>query len=392
MCLRIKFFVMPYFHPDNYSPEIIALGEGLKNRDVEIFSNVNYWFVPEDNSYLFSTKDSKEYDIGIYDYKYLFHSKRWTLNAIDKSKVNVLIDRNDWLDQEWNDPKVIHSFDLILVDHMIKGFAYPKNVKPWSIGVTNRIMNYINKSSIDDKQIRQKRILSNSRVPHNLRKAIQSGLNKKLNNGFTLSSVFTKNMKEMGDDPHITVNDKHYATSTAGRHNPMYYQLINEYLITNAVGGYYEYKPVFRTPYSLFKKLQRKPYALLNPILEKTNMDMRKTVFIFQYDSFRFWEIMYSHSCVLSMDFEYWGFQLPINPVEGEHYIGVTDLQCKSVTERLSALSVEEIRNISENGRLWCEQNYSPNAVTERLFKMLGFELPAIEATSLKENQFRIAQ
>ena len=181
---KVKFFLTPFYVPDNYSPEAIALAEGLKELGIEVCANIDYWYSYDINDYLLKENESNDYDVGIYDYKYLYHSKKWTLSRVDTSKINVLLDRNDWLDQEWRDQNVLDKFNYILVDHMLRGFDYPQKVKPWAIGITHRIKYYIDKVDIKKEDISKQRILSNSRMPHNLRRKIQDGLSNNISSDY----------------------------------------------------------------------------------------------------------------------------------------------------------------------------------------------------------------
>jgi len=367
---RVKFFLTPYYIPDNYSPEAIALAEGLFELGVEVCANIDYWFCYKKSDFVLKKSDSKEYDIAVYDYKYLYHSKKWTFNYIDTSKINVLIDRNDWLDQEWRDTRVMEKFDYILIDHMIKGFNYPENVKPWAIGLTNRVKNYIDKIEVDIDLVAKKRILINARVKHNLRKKIQESLKQNIPKEYEIADLISDPIESLYAKGEATENDINYHKESAGRHNPQYYSMINNYLMTNCVGGYYEYKPFVTTPYSNLKKARRKLYFFLDKYLSLVHGDARRANFVFQYDSFRFWEVMYSHSCPIHLNFDYWGFILPVQPVSGKHYIGITDLDCVEFTKYVTELSAEDIRQIGEQGRDWCINNYTPSAVATRFIKM----------------------
>lgn len=370
MINKIKFFIMPYYIPDNYSPEVIALGEGFLDLGINISANVDCWLNPETGNYLFSRNDEDDYDVAIYDSKYLYHSIRWTLNRVNNDKINILMDRNDWLYQDWRKRGILEKFDVILIDHMIRGFDYPDNVKPWSIGLTNRIISYSNKAR-KETDINLKRILTNSRVPHNLRKLINNGFENNLSQDYELCSKVTSAIGESGDEFSLSKIDRAYSQLTSNRHDPCYFNLLNEYLLTNAVGGYYDYKPCLTWPYTLRKKIIRKPYYYIDKLIDLVGGDFRFSRFVFQYDSFRFWEVMYSCSCPIHLDYDYWGFILPVQPINGVHYLGIKDLSCKEFSEKIKMMSVKEIREIGENGRRWSFENYSPVAVSKRLLNLI---------------------
>jgi len=357
---------MPYYIADNYSPEAIALAEGLISTGHTIISNINYWFIPEDNKYLFIEDNESNYDIAIYDYKYLYHSKM-ALGRVNKKKINILLDRNDWITPEWKNEKIISRFNLILADHLLTNFNYPQNVYPWAIGYTNRIKNYIDKSR-HNYQPANYEIVYNFRVGHNLRKILIENL-EKADLPYPIKLRVTDNLLQNNLDADSV--DKKYWEQTAKRHNPEYYKLLNQSLMTLAFGGYCEIKPFFYQPYNFFEKIIRKPAYLTHRLLSEFQIDASFTNFIFQYDSFRMWEAFYSNTCPILLDMEYWKFKLPVMPVEGEHYLGIKKMNCKSFEQKLKTITTDDIMKIGQNGFEWVQKYYSPVAVAQRLEQLL---------------------
>jgi len=359
--MKIKFFLTPYYIPDNYSPESIALAEGFDELGIDFFANINYWYESKDNRYLFREDNVQEYDIAIYDYKYLYHSIDFTIYRVDRTKINILIDRNDWLRAKWRDPLIYDKFDIILLDHMLKGFKYPAKVRPWAIGFTNRVKEYVDKYRDEKITLSKNKILSNFRVGHNVRSLLTNKLNIRLNN-FTIYNKTT-------DESDIVLSDVDilYQEATANRHHPLYYQELNESILTYAFGGYYEYKPHLYQPYNIWQKIIRKPFYYYHKLLDKMGMDISSSIFIFQFDSFRFWEVLYSNSCPIHLDFEDWGFILPQMPIEGKHYLGIKRLDIDEFSKRIGDMTDEEIYQISLDGARWVDDYYSPKAVANRL-------------------------
>ena len=66
---------------------------------------------------------------------------------------------------------------------------------------------------------------------------------------------------------------------------------INSTLLFMGVGGYVETYPKLFQPYGIIDKIRRKPYY----ILSKKNKD--KYSYVFQWDSFRMWELFYVNTC-----------------------------------------------------------------------------------------------
>lgn len=366
--MTFKFFLTPFYIPDNYSPEAIALAEGLQELGHKIMSNIDYWYMPEENKFLFEKSDEEDYNVGIYEYKYLYQSKKWTIGRVDSSKINILIDRNDWLNAEWREQKVLHKFDFILADHLLSNVKYPSNVLPWAIGYTKRIERQLHREEELNFSSLRKEITYNFRVNHNLRGKLLQNLKRqdlKLPLALRLTDKLSENT--------ITGNeaDIHYYKQTAKRHNPAYYKMLNQSLATLAFGGYLEFKPFFYQPYNLLKKIARKPAFIIQRSLTKANLDSSSTSFVFQYDSFRMWESFYSITCPILLDMDYWKFKLPVMPIEGKHYLGIKKLDCTDFAKRIENTPPEHLMEIGRNGSAWVKENYSPKAVAHRLLKII---------------------
>lgn len=365
-----KFYLLPYYIPDNYTPELIALAEGFKELGIQFYSNINYWYEPETGEYLFKESDSDSYDVGIYDYRYIYHSKKWTPQRVNQDKINILHDRNDWLSPEWLDSRILDVFDFILANHLLQFVNYPDKVKPWAIGYTNRIAKYIDKYRISDLSRIEKEIACNFRVGHNLRGLIM----KKLDQIDTLNYPINFKTTDSTNPNQVSIQgsniDNHYWKETGHRHNPEYYKLINQSLLTYAFGGYYEYKPFCYQPYNLLDKIKRKPNYYITNHLIKKGKDPSQYCFTFQYDSFRMWETLYASTCPILLDASSWGYKLPVIPENGIHYLGISGFDTESFANNLNNLTADKIFEISKNGSKWVKKHYSPIAVAKRLLKL----------------------
>lgn len=362
---KIKFFVTPvypYGH-DHYYHEIIALAEGLIELGHEVSCNVNYWFQPEDDSYLLKENTFEDYDIAIYDFRYIRSFEHLLFRkgypGLKLNKIKILVDRNDWISPLWHQNKHYRVFDLILAGHLLKNVSYPSNVRPWAIGLTNRIIRIIDKN-FNKNESTENVIGHNFRVPHNMRHYVLNGLEKALKK-MPLTSSFTD--AQNFEDP----VDAHYWKTSIKRHHPDYYRFLNSKLLFAAFGGYYEYKPIAYVPYNLIDRIKRKPYYWYSKLLLKQNKSISPAVFVFQYDNFRFWEVLYSRSCPVNLNFESWNFQMPVNPVESEHYLGIKQFDFDEFAERVEQMPIEAIQSIGLKGREWAMQNYFPVAQAKRL-------------------------
>lgn len=362
---KVKFFVTPvypYGH-DHYYHEIIALAEGLIELGHEVTCNVNYWFQPEKNSWLLNENPSEDYDIAIYDSRYIRSFEHLLFRkgypGLKSDKIKILVDRNDWISPIWHNNRHYQVFDLILAGHLLKYVSYPPNVRPWAIGLTNRIIHSIDKY-FNENEVQENVIGHNFREAHNMRLYVLKHLEEVLKK-FPLQSCFTDSEKI--EDP----VDSHYWKISTRRHIPGYFKLLNSKLMFASFGGYYEYKPIAYAPYTLLDRIRRKPYHWYIKWLLNSNKSIAPAVFVFQYDNFRFWEVLYSRSCPVNLNFESWNFMLPVNPVEGEHYLGIEKFDCKEFALRIEKMPVENIRSVALKGREWVKQHYAPKAQAMRL-------------------------
>src|SRR5699024_7326363 len=152
---------------------------------------------------------------------------------------------------------------IIFSGNLFVNIDYKQNVFPSAMGITKRQMNYIDNTY---ENIETEKIIGyNFRVPHNLRRQILDNMKKMQSEIFyPLKSRFTN---FNSDSNNLSEIDKYYWKKTTKRHNPEYFEIINQCLLFLAVGGFTEYKPLSFRPHSLIDKIKRLPYRLLNNYL-----------------------------------------------------------------------------------------------------------------------------
>lgn len=370
--MKIKFFVTPVYPygNDHYYHEMIAVAEGFRELGHVVVGNCNYWFEPESNSYLLKEDMGIDYDIAIYDYRYVTSFAHLLFREgypnFEKNKKHVLIDRNDWISPIWHNNHHYNKFDAIFAGNLYTNERYAKNIYPWAIGLTNRIISYIDKTYDVSKEAHTI-IGHNYRVTHNMRDYVLEGLKNSIKS-FEIKECYT-----VAEKQNWSSVDEHYSKYSINRHFPEYYKMLNETAMFMTTGGYYEFKPLLYQPYTLVDKFKRKPYYMLYKYLLKKKKDITPAVFIFQYDNFRFWEVLYSLSCPINIDYESWNFKLPAMPISGIHYLGIKNFNFIEFENRLKQLSPSQIKSIGEAGRKWVCENYSPRAQAQRILKTLKF-------------------
>jgi hypothetical protein len=359
--VKVKFFITPLYPygNDHYYHEIIVLAEGFLGLGHQICGNTNYWQDFNTKEYLIKESEEEDYDIAIYDYRYvksfehLLFRKGYPNFNLDS--INILIDRNDWISPIWHKNNNYKIFNIILGCHTVKGFNYPKNYVPWVMGLSNRMIKSIDgalSTEFSDE------IGHNFRVWHNLRKLFLEKI-KSTDNFYTVSQL-------LSSIPSIyNPQDYYYYQKTTKRHNPEYYKIINSTLLFLGFGGYIESYPKIYQPYNLLDKIRRKPYHLM------ANYNRQKYSFVFQWDSFRMWELFYAKTCPIFLNFNRFNFDLPIIPKNEQHYISIDDFNWSNFNNKIKQIPYDDIRQIGLNGKKWVLDNYSSTKIVDMLLNKI---------------------
>lgn len=347
-----------------YEHTIVALAEGLKELNVNVVGNVNYWpAAPDSDNYLsdnylieyrpeicFDECDVVVFSSNIYDYSRSDLLPK-TLFDSDRTYKLVFIDFADGLiTPAYRDE--IRAVDIVLKTHYCHKYDYPKNFYPWQFGLTNRIIEAANPLPFSE---RNNDVLVNFRVDHKLRnlaeKKVMHYAYTQLNKNTTTSSFEDIKFKD--------ALDLHYWTLSGRRHDPEYYHLLGRSKACAAFGGVFENSIMQQHPVQLFRRIGKIAQRL--HWLEDDR--------IFQFDSWRLWESMVSGCVTLHVDFEKYGAILPVMPENGVHYIGIDFSDLEGAGKKLTAANHYE--TIGNNARTWVLANYSPGAIAERAIAML---------------------
>lgn len=377
--MTFKFYLVPGDYPKAaYHHELVAVAEGLKDLGMKYYGTLDYWKEPDTNKYLIE-KAPKNYEAEVNIYSvYYFYFYKGEIDKVDYSKINIIIDKEDGYYSLFSD-RQFHKFDIILRTHYNKNIPYhyyQKNVKPWAFGLSNRIIQSIDASintPIEDK------VYVNFRVNHNLREMAYEKFNPIISKKYpidfstTLPSIterpFKSDIIKEETNQIFSETDKLYQLQTGFRHDLNYYRKLNSSILTYAFGGIVYVKP-FLTNRLLHPKHQ--VYKLIHSGYKYINADISKLVFINQYDSWRWWEALYSNTCPIHMNFNDWGWLLPEMPENKVHYWGVNKLNFEESATQLMQLHRDDILQIGLNGRIWAKKHYSPVATTNRLLSLIN--------------------
>jgi len=350
--MKIKFFLSPYIKAEkaNYQHNAVVLAEGFDSLGIEYCGNINYWY--NKNDYLIKENKNTSSDISIFTSNYILDDPE-KLNCLPKS-FNVLIDSMDGLETL----AFSHSkyFDLVLRTHFNTYISYSKNVKPWIFGLSNRIIEAINYS--ENNKIKDQ-IFINYRVEHGVRNEAINGLKGIRQKKYDFFQEITSPLMDVKDFEQSSLYNQ-----SGRRHDPRYFDLLNQSRFTFAFGGEKALKPMRVN--SNYEKLRRKVY-LINNALQRRNINIFDSYFIYQFDSWRLWESFYSNSIPITLDLKMYRHMLPIMPENFEHYIGIRDLSSAKEWKQIVNLPEYKLADISRNGTNWVIENYSPQQ-TAKLF------------------------
>lgn len=116
--------------------------------------------------------------------------------------------------------------------------------------------------------------------------------------------------------------------------------------------------------------LRRSPFFMSIEAVREfwEHIECRATTVIARWDSWRFWESLVSGCVTIHLDFERYGFKLPVMPENWKQYIGIDMANPKQDVERIMD-EWDRMEEIAWSGRLWALEHYSPVAVARRFLE-----------------------
>lgn len=356
----IYFYCRPYASPDKagYQHAVVALGEGLKELGVSIYSNVPYWRMStEKDEHLFNPVPG----VNPSDCDAVVVSSPWfdyggelprELAAAGRRARMIHIDQSDGLVTDSWKPG-FRAFDVILKTHFNRKLAYPSNCRPWAFGLTGRMIRETEQALPFEQ--RRRAVLSNFRHNHQLRRLVNRELIPRLRPALEPD----QSTDSLGEEPSDPWQKLQWA-QTGRRHYASYYRRLCESAACACFGG------CFVTAWP------RNPAAWLAQRLNALIADRGfRPHAISQFDSFRLWESLAAGCLMLHVDFEEYGILLPEMPVNGKHYLGVC---LDNMSEAAAAITKQASTwaEVATAGREWALAHYGPRATAERFLGLLG--------------------
>jgi hypothetical protein len=360
----------------HYQHAALVIAEGLEELGIEFYGNIDWWYDHENKQYTVrKAPEGFVPDVELFSCWYVVRNRDTFVEKMNLDRINIMLDAQDG----WDTPvlwKEMELFDKILHCHSCKPFykfkhkmswsleehaAYPAHTVPWNFGLSNRLINMIDKYRAEEVR---DQALMNFRMPYNVRAKSVEIIPPLIEHKFKVFNNVTDPINLIADDD-LSYDDLSYWAQSGRRHNEIYFKDINQSKYTFAFCGREYDHPI---PHTIGARIDRNLKRLQVKIHNTFGLPPveNKYIFILQYGGWRLFESFISNTVPLQMDFEWWGMDWPEMPKDGEHYISVKGFRFEEAAKRMLEMSEDERQRIANNGREWCLKHYSPKPVAER--------------------------
>ncbi|MEO0834768.1 MAG: glycosyltransferase family 1 protein [Cyanobacteria bacterium J06642_3] len=340
---------------------IINLATGFQQLGIEFYANYNYWKISPDSdrTLLKASPDVTHHDCDIVVLERQYYEENRCLPeglfAPNRQYKTVYLDCNDgirtlsWLPE-------FRNFDFIFKTHYSKHTKYPENFYPWAFGLSERVIKELS-TEVPWTERHPSLLVNfrNQKFSHSLRGYIQKTFVTQIQEIFSINTA-SDDASAFPQDPY------HYLrwSQTGRRHYPNYYHRLLASQACACFGGFF-LGPWFTDYHDRISYYLAKGISILGV---KTNR-------IGQWDSWRLWESMAAGCVTFHVDFEKYGFELPVMPENWRHYIGI-DLDNMSESIDRIIEQPELLERISHEGRAWAIENYAPKATALRFLSTVA--------------------
>jgi len=368
--------------PGNLQEDVIALAEGFAELGIPFYASCDYWLQStRPNDYLLKydpevTPDDCDIVIVSYTWPYWIRMKTFDLvrrplpdGLFKKGRkyLTVYMDSHDGHRTVSWEPE-FRQFDLILRSKLNGRAWHPENMRPWALGLNNRILQAT--AHAPPFAIRRKALLVNfgasHSYPHGTRDLARARFEPEVEKLLPLDRT-TDDLSQTPADPY----DALMWRQTGGRFSRDYYERLKLSQAVSCFCGELIPPLPFRAPDQYLvggnrAKLRRAFFAALGTFDSRP----RRSV---QWDSFRFWEALAAGCAAFNIDIEHYGVELPVMPCNWVHYLGVDLARVDEFIARLRE-EPEAGERAAREGRRGAREHYSPKAMARRLLAHLGYD------------------
>lgn len=359
----------------NLQEDVIALAEGFNALGIRHFANLNYWLqsaAPGD--YLFrhdSSVSPDDCDLVVVSYTWpswiepdqyrlLRRPLPEGLFKPGRRYRTVYMDSHDGYRTVSWEPE-FRQFDLILRAKMNGRAWHPDNMRPWVLGLNRRIIEATAGAPAFSTRARKLLVNFGASHPfsHGTRVIAAARFEPKIGRAIAIDRT-KDDLSRPPEDPY----DALMWRQTGYRFSRTYYERLKSTQAVACFCGDMIPPAPFRNPDRYLvggnrARLRRMVYeaaAWFDP-------RPRRSI---QWDSFRFWEALAAGCATFNIDLPRYGVQLPVMPVNWEHYIGIDFDRVDESVDRIVA-DPGILERVAAGGQQWAGTNYSPKALAERL-------------------------
>lgn len=356
--MRIYFYCHPFESAERaaYQHGLIALAEGLRELGVAFSASVEYWSEPDRGGGPLFRRDpgvlAEDCDVVVIADNWFSYGGRMpsVFTKRNRRPRTVFIDRADRRrSRTW--ARESRVFDRILVAHSCRFFSYPRNARPWAFGLTQRIINAAHDWDALPWEDRRQEVFTNFRCGHPVRDFATRHVRAAIEGWMPV-------VGEVIDEVPDRESDRAYWEQTGRRHVPAYYARLCRSAVCSCLGGHFA--PPWPPDQGWFARNRHKVLCRLG---------RRPVRLVYQWDSWRFWEAAVCACAPLHLDFDVYGFRLPVMPVNGEHYLGI-DLRRPDEFVKWMQLGPNIAHHVALGAREWALRHYAPKPVAERFLDM----------------------
>lgn len=361
----------------NLQEDVIALAEGLNALGVPHYANTNYWrssTTPGD--YLLRhdpavTPDDCSIVVVSYTWPSWMHPQTYRVERralpaglfkAGRRYRTVYMDSHDGYRTVSWEPE-FRPFDLILRAKFNHRAWHPSNLRPWVLGLNNRILDATAHGARFDARVRRLLVNFGASHPygHGTRVAAAAAFEPKIAKVLPID----RTKDDLSIEP-LDSSDALLWRQTGHRFSRSYYErLKHSQAVSCFCGDLIPAAPFANPDQYLVGGRRAQIRRLLFEIADRVDPRPRRAI---QWDSFRFWEALAAGCAVFNIDLEYYGVRLPVMPVNGEHYFGVRFDSVNATIDRL-ATDPGVLERVAAAGRQWAIEHYAPRALAARLLE-----------------------
>lgn len=363
--------------PTNLQEDVIAIAEGLNALGIQHYASANYWLrstTPGD--YLLRHDPAvgpDECDIVVVGYTWpswmdasTYRVDRRPLPAglfkPNRRYRTVYMDSHDGYRTVSWEPE-FRQFDLILRAKLNHRAWHPANMRPWVLGLNERILAAT--ASAPPFAARAKRLLINFGAshpyPHGTRDVAAQTFEPRMAPIIEIDRT-KDDLSQAPADPF----DALMWRQTGHRFSRSYYDRLKaSQAVSCFCGDMIPAAPFAGADGYLAGGGRAKIRRALYELIDRLDPRPRRAI---QWDSFRFWEALAAGCAAINVDLDRYGVNLPVLPVNWTHYIGVDFDRVDVAIDRIAS-DPGVLERVAAAGQTWALENYSPRALAARLLE-----------------------